>query len=76
MKTWFDRFRRLPGWKMMLHVSGKALFGLGLGLVLPAAWRTGGWWLMGIAIVISIPSTISILCGCDCAQGDAGTANE
>ncbi|MDP6379852.1 MAG: hypothetical protein QF662_00785 [Phycisphaerae bacterium] len=60
------RFRELSTPMMMLHVSAKVIFGIGIGMLLGAyiegvRWSCVGWSLLIVSILISIPSTCKIL---------------
>jgi len=68
--SWYGRkvqkFRELPTALMMLHISCKAIFTLGLGALLAvylkgANWQIIGWVLIIISLVLSIPSAYAIL---------------
>jgi len=63
---WFgdkiEKFRQMPNPYLTLHITGKFLFGVGLGLLL-AAWLPiwTGWLFIIAALVISIPSARIVL---------------
>lgn len=62
----FQRFTELPKGLMILHVTCKVIFGVGLGALLAvylkeANWQIIGWALIIGALVLSIPSSYAIL---------------
>jgi len=64
--TWFDdkteKFRGVPNPYFSMHITGKFLFGVGLGVLL-AIWLPvwTGWVFIVAALVIAIPSNRIIL---------------
>ena len=63
---WFgdkaERFRQVPNPYLSMHITGKFLFGVGLGLLL-AIWLPvwTGWIFIVAALLIAIPSVRIIL---------------
>jgi hypothetical protein len=62
----FEKFRKLPTRLLMLHVTSKFLFGVGLGALLASYlkgldWQICGWSLIILSLIIAIPSTYRIL---------------
>jgi len=57
-----EKFRQMPNPYLSLHITGKFLFGVGLGVLL-ATWLPiwTGWIFIIAALVIAIPSTRIIL---------------
>jgi len=57
-----EKFRQVPNPYFFLHITGKALCGVGLGLLL-ATWLPiwTGWIFIVVALVISIPSARIVL---------------
>jgi len=64
--SWFgdkaERFRQVPNPYLSMHITGKFLFGVGLGLLL-AIWLPvwTGWIFIVAALLIAIPSVRIIL---------------
>jgi len=52
-----EKFRRVPNPYFTMHITGKFLFGVGLG-VLVAIWLPvwTGWVFIAVALLIAIPS--------------------
>ena len=63
---WFgdkaERFRQVPNPYLSMHITGKFLFGVGLGLLL-AIWLPvwTGWIFIVAALLIAIPSARIVL---------------
>ena len=57
-----EKFRQMPTTYLVLHVTSRSLFGVGLGLLL-ATWLPvwTGWIFIGVATVIVIPSARILL---------------
>ena len=57
-----ERFRQVPNPYFSLHITGKFLFGVGLGLLL-AIWLPvwTGWVFIIAALLIAIPSVRIVL---------------
>jgi len=57
-----EKFRQMPTIYLVLHVTSRSLFGVGLGLLL-ATWLPvwTGWIFIGVAVVIVIPSARILL---------------
>jgi len=57
-----EKFRQMPNPYFSLHITGKFLFGVGLGVLL-ATWLPiwTGWIFIIAALVIAIPSARIIL---------------
>lgn len=57
-----DKFRQVPNPYFFLHITGRFLFGVGLGLLL-ATWLPiwTGWIFVIVALVISVPSARIVL---------------
>ena len=57
-----EKFRRVPNPYFSMHITGKFLFGVGLGVLL-AIWLPvwTGWVFIVAALVIAIPSNRIIL---------------
>ena len=60
---WIKRFRELPTPILILHVSARFVFGLGLGVLLARYLMGFGWWLIVLAVVMGIPGGCKILIG-------------
>jgi hypothetical protein len=64
--NWFNdkmrKFRQVPNPYFSMHITGKFLFGIGLGVLL-AIWlpEWTGWIFIVAALLIAIPSAIIIL---------------
>ena len=56
-----DKVRGLPTPLFMLHFFSKMLFVFGLGILLGSRLEGLGWWLIGLGIVLSIPTAVKIL---------------
>jgi len=61
-----EKFRTLPISIMILHISGKFLFGVGLGTLLAsyiqhANWQLIGWIIIIIALLTQIPGAYKTL---------------
>ena len=59
-----DKVKNMHTSNFVFWVAGKALFGLGLGILLPvyfsnAGWVIAGWMLIGFAIILMIPALIA-----------------
>ena len=65
---WFgdriEKLRRMPNPYLFMHITGKFLFGVGLGILL-AIWLPiwTGWLFIIAALLIAIPSARIILGG-------------
>jgi len=63
---WFgdrmEKLRRMPNPYLLMHITGKFLFGVGLGILL-AIWLPiwMGWLFIIAALLIAIPSASIIL---------------
>ncbi|KPJ62671.1 MAG: hypothetical protein AMS15_03210 [Planctomycetes bacterium DG_23] len=62
----FQRFRELPMRLMILHITCKVIFAVGLGALLAtylkgANWQMIGWVLIIVSFVLGIPSSYAIL---------------
>ena len=59
-----EKFRRVPNPYFSMHITGKFLFGVGLGVLL-AIWLPvwTGWVFIVAALLIAIPSAKIILGG-------------
>jgi len=64
--SWFgvktEKLRQVPNPYFNMHIAGKFLFGVGLGVLL-AGWLPAwtGWIFIIVAVVIAIPSAIIVL---------------
>jgi len=61
-----DKFLQLPRYLIILHITAKTVFCLGLGMLLAAyiesaPWALVGWIIIAVSILASIPSSIAIL---------------
>ncbi len=61
-----EKFRQLPISIMILHISGKFLFGVGLGALLASYlyrydWQLWGWIIIVIAVSTQIPGAYKVL---------------
>ncbi|NQS90719.1 hypothetical protein HQ584_13130 [Patescibacteria group bacterium] len=61
-----EKFRKLPASIIILHISGKFLFGVGLGALLAiylyrCNWQLWGWVIIVIAVLIQIPGAYKVL---------------
>jgi hypothetical protein len=56
-----EKVKGLPTPLFILHFSSKMLFAFGLGILLASRLQGAGWWIIGISIVLSMPSAIKIL---------------
>ena len=57
-----EKFRQVPNPYFALHITGKFLGGVGLGMLLATWLPVWTWWLfIIIAVVIAIPSARIIL---------------
>ena len=70
MRKWVERFRRLPTWMLYCHVSAKAVFSFGLGILLASYLRPLGWPLLVLGFVLALPGGCRILLGSDRGQGE------
>jgi len=59
-----ERFRDVPNPYFSMHITGKFLFGMGLGVLL-ATWLPvwTGWVFIAAALLIAIPSVRIVLGG-------------
>lgn len=57
-----EKLRGVPNSYFTLHITGKFLFGVGLGVLL-ATWLPiwTGWIFIGVALLIAIPSARIVL---------------
>jgi len=56
-----DKVKALPGPLFILHFSSKMIFVFGLGILLANRLEGLSWWIMGLGVVLSIPTAIKIL---------------
>ena len=61
-----EKFRKLPISIMILHVSGKFLGGVGLGVLLASDlyrydWQLWGWIIIVVAVLTQIPGAYKVL---------------
>ena len=56
-----DRIKGLPTPLFILHFSSKVLFAFGLGILLANRLEGLGWLIVGLGVVLSIPTAIKIL---------------
>ena len=56
-----DKVRGLPTPLFMLHFFSKIVFVFGLGILLASRLEGLGWWMIGLGVVLSIPTAIKIL---------------
>ena len=61
-----EKFRTLPISIMILHISGKSLFGIGMGILLASYihyynWQLIGWIIIVIALLTQIPGAYKAL---------------
>ena len=68
MRKWVKRFRRLPTWMLYCHVTAKAVFSFGLGILLAQHVRPLGWPLLVAGIVLALPGGYRILLGSEEGQ--------
>lgn len=62
----FTRYKQLPTGIMILHIFGKFLAGLGLGLLLgvyvtEVDWMTWGWVAIVASILVQLPALFKIV---------------
>jgi hypothetical protein len=50
-----ERFKRLPGPMIVLHIFSKVLIGFGLGVVLAQYIPGAGVWCVVAGVILSIP---------------------
>ena len=55
-----NNFRELPAPLLMLHVGAKSVGGIGIGVLLCNYLAGFGWWIILLAVLMAIPSTIKI----------------
>lgn len=55
-----DKIKALPTPLFVLHFASKAVFTFGLGILLASYLKGLGWWIVGLGVVLSIPSVIKI----------------
>jgi len=55
-----DKVKGLPTPLFILHFLSKAIVALGLGVLLAGRLTGLGWWIVGIGVVLSIPTAIRI----------------
>ncbi len=56
-----DKVKGLPTPLFMLHFFSKMVFVFGLGILLASRLEGLGWWIIGLGVVLSIPTAIKIL---------------
>jgi hypothetical protein len=56
-----DKVKNLPTPLFLLHFSSKMIFVFGLGVLLANQLQGLAWWIIGLGIVLSIPTAIKIL---------------
>lgn len=61
-----EKFRKLPISIMILHISGKFLFAVGLGALLASYlyrydWQLWGWIIIVIAVLTQMPGAYKVL---------------
>ena len=61
-----EKFRTLPTSIMILHVTGKFLFGIGMGILLASYiycynWQSIGWIIIVVALLTGIPGAYKVL---------------
>jgi hypothetical protein len=56
-----ESFRKLPLPLLSLHITAKFLAGIGVGVLLADYLNGLGWWLILLAVLISVPSAYRIL---------------
>ncbi len=55
------KLKELPTPILILHISAKFVFGMGLGVLL-ASYLTGfGWWIILLSLLMGIPGACKIL---------------
>ncbi len=62
----FSRYKQLPTGIMFLHIFGKFLAGLGLGILLviyvnDVDWMTWGWVAIVASIIVQLPALFKIV---------------
>ena len=60
---WIKRFRELPTPILILHVTARFVFGVGLGVLLANYLSGFGWWIIVLALVMGIPGAYKVLSG-------------
>ncbi len=58
-----NRFRKLPIPILILHITAKFVFGVGLGVLLANYLSGFGWWIILLALIMSIPGAYKVLSG-------------
>lgn len=58
-----NRFRELPKPILTLHIAAKFVFGVGLGVLLADYLSGFAWWIILLALIMSIPGGYKILTG-------------
>jgi len=61
-----EKFRKLPISIIILHISGKSLFGVGLGALLASYlyrydWQLWGWIIIVSAVLTQMPGAYKVL---------------
>ena len=59
--SWIKRFRELPTPILILHITAKFVFGVGLGVVLARCLSGFGWWIMLLALIMGTPGAYKVL---------------
>jgi hypothetical protein len=50
-----QRFRELPTFIMFLRITGKFVFGVGLGVLLAGYLKGYGWWIILLSVILGLP---------------------
>lgn len=58
-----NRFRKLPIPILILHITAKFVFGVGLGVLLANYLSGFGSWIILLALIMSIPGAYKVLSG-------------
>ena len=56
-----DKVKALSTPLFILHFFSKMIFAFGLGILLANRLEGLGWWIIGLGVVLSIPTAIKIL---------------
>ncbi|MBU0506020.1 MAG: hypothetical protein ABII18_12930 [bacterium] len=61
-----ERVKGLSNCMLVLHIFSKFLLGIGLGVVFAKQLYTAGWWIVGVAVVLSIIPCKAMFCKTSC----------
>ncbi len=60
MERYFGRFRMLPVWMLLANMMAKVALGVWLGILLTGYLQGYAWWLISVAILLSLPINLKV----------------